>query len=1050
MKEQQQILNFWRNTELFNLPDFNKECYGLKEDEPLPWELKLQKNSKRYFVWQFTLFFGRLEKKAVVNAIDAVLNVQGATSDWEEPISGYTCLSALILDAQGRPDQRNYVAAAYPFAMDCLKNGSSLSIIPAKLASAQQDFEIRFNISSIAEADPYKSDQEQTAEPDSQDANETTEVETEKTDIPGLNWLQLKEEIAYLNELTDSWNEEPIKVFVMAKEVSKGSKADNTFLNSFFLEDLNELLHTAPNDYNKSLQEYLTIEVNESRRKDLIADKKLLFDTIHPKLMSAGRWPSNISNGLYTAQSGAINTVLSALRDGSGIRGINGPPGTGKTTLLLDVVADCIVQRAKKLLTVKSNQLFTGTNNKIQKESSFTLYCYDINKEIFGGSGIVVASSNNSAVENITKELPAVAKTDQETFKDPDYFASSAQLLINEPSWGILSAALGNFSNRNLFHDSFWKSDKETGFVGFEELLYHIYKVPEEDQTAFYQQKFEESKATLSDLLGTFDKFQKRAGKFHDYLTVYQENLRKKARFEQQEIALTTSYQILTLQEQEQEEAITSTMELINDVRNIIAVIEKRKPSFFFFQKLLNTNTFKKWKADYDHQSHRLEEVLTDKLNHTAAKNELQNELKYNLALQQEVTASLAAVREELNKYEAIRQGLQYDYEIPYEQLFDSDFFNLPIDQIHLRTPYSSEWLNKLRSEIFLSSLDLHRYAILANAKSFKNNLKTFFEMIMGRSVIKREIAETLWNSFFFCVPVVSTALASVSRLFSSMGKDSIGWLLLDEAGQAPPQAAVGIISRSRRCIVVGDPLQVEPVVTIPENLVFKLRQQDELDLVWSPSQTSVQVLADRVSEKGTYVETGNSDEKIWTGFPLRSHRRCDNPMFAIANEIAYANQMVKATQDRETETYLGKSTWFSITAKSAVVNKHVLEDELKLLREKIKELRANGYTKEIFVISPFRSVADACKNDFKTFEGVFCGTIHKFQGKEAEVVFLILGGDPKSAGARLWASKKPNMLNVALTRAKKRFYVIGNKDLWGKCNYFKVMAAQLENHHLH
>jgi hypothetical protein len=34
--------------------------------------------------------------------------------------------------------------------------------------------------------------------------------------------------------------------------------------------------------------------------------------------------------------------------------------------------------------------------------------------------------------------------------------------------------------------------------------------------------------------------------------------------------------------------------------------------------------------------------------------------------------------------------------------------------------------------------------------------------------------------------------------------------------------------------------------------------------------------------------------------------------------------------------------------------------------------------------------------------------------------------------------------LSVALARSKKKFYVIGNKTLWAKCQYFNVMAKNL------
>ncbi|MGB2553699.1 hypothetical protein ACPF04_11160, partial [Campylobacter sp. MOP51] len=61
----------------------------------------------------------------------------------------------------------------------------------------------------------------------------------------------------------------------------------------------------------------------------------------------------------------------------------------------------------------------------------------------------------------------------------------------------------------------------------------------------------------------------------------------------------------------------------------------------------------------------------------------------------------------------------------------------------------------------------------------------------------------------------------------------------------------------------------------------------------------------------------------------------------------------------------------------------------------------------------------------------------HTMQGQEAVIIIFILGGG--SAGARAWASAKPNLLNVALTRAKHYIYIIGDRLAWGELRYFSV-----------
>ena len=71
-------------------------------------------------------------------------------------------------------------------------------------------------------------------------------------------------------------------------------------------------------------------------------------------------------------------------------------------------------------------------------------------------------------------------------------------------------------------------------------------------------------------------------------------------------------------------------------------------------------------------------------------------------------------------------------------------------------------------------------------------------------------------------------------------------------------------------------------------------------------------------------------------------------------------------------------------------------------------------------------------------------GTVHTFQGKEAHTVFFVPGLDDTKTGAIQWLTSKPNILNVAVTRAKDRFIIIGDVDLLSGYEYLDKFAASL------
>lgn len=702
-----------------------------------------------------------------------------------------------------------------------------------------------------------------------------------------------------------------------------------------------------------------------------------------------GKWPSRYRP--FFMQQAAVNL---AINTDEPLFAVNGPPGTGKTTLLREIVADCVVQKARILSGYeKPDDMFVSGEFQIGANKQYYYSFRPDMKEDIRRYGIVVASSNNAAVENISKQLPlwesldknlrgsgdrAVERTRDlfspekaarervrrknfekegqpvETVELPDiYFTSYAAALMREPCWGLISAPLGRRGNI----------------------------------VAFYNR-----------------------------------------------------------------------------------VIKQLHWDFF---------------RDYDFCRNRLP-------GYQAARREFRLQLAVVGNLQEELQREVAR---------AERGGLPSagDGEDRFRTLNEDLFAGLASDDTEVRRDAQmsnvrvSDRYDREREKLFHDALILTKEFILSSERC-RSNLR-LLGMVWGmepkdsiflrsseseKEEIFRKCGASLMQTLQLLVPVISTTFASAGRFFRYVNKPgALGTIIVDEAGQATPQMALRLFSKASRAIVVGDPSQIDPVV--PDELAFLESTLDrEIGKVYSDKTVSVQKIADFLCPwGGTQTDAFGVSGARWIGVPLYVHSRCVEPMFSISNRLSYGNAMLRITGDPPDEVRQSfcyrTSQWINVAGEEEKEKNHFVRAQ----GERVLQLLETAFERnakktdpdsvkagpDLFIISPFHTVAEdmrqlisvslsgrypalaanreIAENWLIDEQNPHVGTVHTFQGREADEVIFLLGCDEHSRRSANWVNR--NIVNVAVSRAKYRLYVIGDVRVWDQCGPIMEMKYDLD-----
>jgi hypothetical protein len=881
--------------------------------------------------------------------------------------------------------------------------------------------------------------------------------------------------------LPGEWIEPPTFAIRSYVHLSDKSPPEPLLLNSFFLQDLERTRKAARSGgLAANLSRYLGA-TRSPQPRNLLEDVDVLSEAIRPGRSPVARWPGPGRHPLVLLQQAAANLAFAETTNG-GLIGINGPPGTGKTTLLRDVIAGVITQRAEVMSAFDNPEAAFSDSNHTFGGKPNQLKLYKLDSRLRGFE-MVVASSNNRAVENISREIPALQAiaADAESLR---YFQSLADHVYGAESdapetWGLIAAVLGNMGNRAQFGQRFWRSDDHglnSYLLAIGGAITQIQEVdPDTGELVQRPARIIDCECPPTTREAALRRWRTARTNFQDALTRSRRRLeqlediradlirhpklleaksRAQADIKQAEHAIgqrKAALEKCETHERRCEHEFAAAESRLRDHRReppscwTWLIDPERYRRWLTIDRELMTG----WRATRDERQAagvRRRNAVNELTEADVRLNAARTELGRILAECAQVDQRIAAARE---------QGVAFAH--------GDDLPDNHRDR-QLLSPWFTPTDHRLRDEVFAAAISLHRAFIDASAPRLRHNLAVLMKLFhrsMFTDAGRRELLPHLWSSLFLVVPVISTTFASVNRMLGHLPTDSLGWLLVDEAGQALPQAAVGAIDRSRRVVVVGDPAQIEPVVVIPQSLTTAICQTFGVDTdTYAAPLASVQTLADLASSHRSQIEGRDGSRTV--GSPLLVHRRCAEPMFGISNTIAYAGLMVHATPQRNSivREILGPSCWLDIVGPAE--DKWCPEEGKQVLQMlwRLREaMQPTDQQPDLYIVTPYRMVAQRLR-DVVEESGVLdgwvrqqphrwvreqIGTVHTVQGREAEAVIFVLGAPlAGQSGARGWAGGRPNLLNVAVSRAKEVLYVIGNRTLWREAGVFKELDRQL------
>lgn len=268
--------------------------------------------------------------------------------------------------------------------------------------------------------------------------------------------------------------------------------------------------------------------------------------------------------------------------------------------------------------------------------------------------------------------------------------------------------------------------------------------------------------------------------------------------------------------------------------------------------------------------------------------------------------------------------------------------------------------------------------------------------------------------------------------------------IIMDEAGQVAPEIGGPCLVLGQKAIVIGDTLQIAPIVSVSSAIDRgNLHEAGLLEQETKLAQNGYTAFEGSMMKMAQHKSTFTLPDG--KGMFLAEHRRCYDEIISYCNR--FYNGRLQPKRGPKKDSHLPAMGYAHIRGSarktegswSNWIEAQTIADWIARQKERLEARYNAPIEKIIAVVTPFRGQANLIRNELATQErgigapgltNITVGTVHGLQGAECPIVIFSTVYD-FTVSTRYFFDSDNSMLNVAVSRAQDSFLVFGDMQIF-------------------